>query len=351
MGVGGGGWWWGFGIGVEGWARSVDDGAVAEVPTSSTPGTEPAASIEALPEPRSRPDSSPPPGPLSWASFKRRSPTAPEARRELPELARPKPTPIYRLILQIRDGRSRVRLLHRLRKARVLIASTLIAAVGVLTFLGALVVLMARSAPAWWVDINPHSPATIDLADQVQNGALSHLFEDRHSELLGAVRWPVKMTDEAANAWLNVKLPDWFAKISDGMQWPDSVEQMRMVFDDGSIRIGARVATESGTRIYSAVLEPELRQDGSLWVRARSVSMGRLNIPAGLVLRGAHADAARYIPESLRGTAEAEALFDKLSGKKPLFEDAEVHLGDGRRVKLLELRVRDGSIIALFETQ
>lgn len=288
---------------------------------------------------------------MSWVTFKRRPLGADRTAPELPELAKPAPTPIFKLLMQIRDGRSRVRLVHRLRKARMLIASSLIAVVGVLTFLGALVVLMARSAPAWWVDIDTTSQATIDLADQVQNGALSHLFEDRHSEMLGAVRWPVKMTDEAANAWLNVKLPDWFAKITDGMRWPDSVEQMRMVFEDGSIRIGARVATEDGTRIYSAVLEPELRQDGSLWVRARSVSMGRLNIPAGLVLRGANADAARYIPESLRGTAEAEALFDKLAGKKPLFEDAEVHLGDGRQVKLLELRVRDGSIIALFETQ
>ncbi|HED54525.1 MAG TPA: hypothetical protein ENJ00_10055 [Phycisphaerales bacterium] len=320
-------------------------------PADSAPDMEPAAAIEALPEPRSRSGGSSSPGPMSWVTFKRRPLGADRTAPELPELAKPAPTPIFKLLMQIRDGRSRVRLVHRLRKARMLIASSLIAVVGVLTFLGALVVLMARSAPAWWVDIDTTSQATIDLADQVQNGALSHLFEDRHSEMLGAVRWPVKMTDEAANAWLNVKLPDWFAKITDGMRWPDSVEQMRMVFEDGSIRIGARVATEDGTRIYSAVLEPELRQDGSLWVRARSVSMGRLNIPAGLVLRGANADAARYIPESLRGTAEAEALFDKLAGKKPLFEDAEVHLGDGRQVKLLELRVRDGSIIALFETQ
>lgn len=289
----------------------------------------PSELIEALPAPRSTTDAPPGPAPATWDAFRPSTPedAAPPAKPEAPPPA-PQSLQAY------------------LRTKRGLIAGAAVVLIGAASVAVALGLALARSAPSWWIDVDAEDPRNIELAELVQNGALSHLFEDRQSLVGGSVEWPVKMTDEAANAWMNIKLPEWFAKISDGMTWPDSVTQLQMVFDNGTVRIGARVRTDIGTRIYSCAIVPELRDDGSLWMRARTVSMGRLTLPAAWVLSGADTHAAEYIPEQLRGTAEAEALFEKLTGQLPLFDVAEVSLGDGRRVRLLGLRVRDGSVIA-----
>lgn len=238
-----------------------------------------------------------------------------------------------------------------LRKHRTLVASGAVVLLGAMSLLVALGIVMARSAPSWWVDVDKDSARNRQLSQMVQNGTLTHITADRGTLIGGSVEWPVMMTDEAANAWLNIGLPDWFSKITDGMAWPESVTQIQIVFDSGIIRIGVRATTESGSRIYSCAIRPELHEDGSLWMQARTVSMGKLTLPASWVLRGADAHAAEYIPEQLRGTAQAEALFEKLTGKLPLFEQAEVDLSDGRIVRLTDLRVRDGTVIALCVTE
>lgn len=346
----------------------ADDGGVSDAPANSKADDSAQELMESMPEPRADLGGDPEPA-GSWVEFKRSRPdkgggaqAAPEPERdegepsdsegtgdismETPELARTRHHTLSYAVTHLGDPHERKLLARYFRRKRGLIASAAVVLIGAVSVAVAIGFAMARSAPSWWVDVDAADPRNIELAELVQNGALSHLFEDRQSLVGGSVEWPVKMTDEAANAWLNIKLPEWFAKISDGLAWPDSVQQLQMVFDNGTVRIGARVRTEIGTRIYSCAIVPELHEDGSLWMKAHTVSMGRLTLPAGWVLSGADASAAKYIPEQLRGTAEAEALFEKLTGQLPLFDVAEVSLGDGRRVRLLGLRVRDGTVIA-----
>ena len=238
-----------------------------------------------------------------------------------------------------------------MKRKRAMLASGALVFIGAVCLVAAVGVSLSRSAPSWWIDVDKESERNIELANQVQNLSITYIHADHESVVDGVSQWPVKMTDEAANAWLNISMPAWFTKISDGMDWPESISQVQIVFDSGTLRLGVRVRTEIGTRIYSCAIVPELRDDGSLWMKASTVSMGRLTLPASWMLRGAESHAAGYIPEQLRGTAEAEALFEKLTGQLPLFDVAEVKLGDGRRVRLLDLRVRDGTIITLFETK
>jgi len=269
-----------------------------------------------------------------------------EEAEPVTRVSKKKGSAFWYALVHLNNAHERRRLLHLMKRKRALLASGALVFIGVVSLAAAVGFSLARSAPSWWVDIDKQSPRNIELAELVQNGALSHLFEDRKVLIGGAVEWPVKMTDEAANAWMNIKLPEWFANISDGMEWPETVTQIQIVFDSGTINMGIRVLTDGGSRIYSCAIVPELRDDGSLWMKARTVSMGRLTVPAGWVLRGAESSADGFIPEQLRGTAEAEALFEKLTGKLPLFDVAEVSLGDGRIVRLLGLRVRDGTVIA-----
>lgn len=332
-----------------------------DAPTSPTPDASGSQSLDALPEPRSREpvddESS-----ASWAEFKP-SVKPDESGGGAPAVEADAPTPevqelenkprwsVWYSLTHLSDAKERRRLARFMRRKRAILASAMVVVLGVASIGAALSVSLARSAPSWWVDVDKDAQRNIDLSNQVQNGTLTHITADRGTLIGGSVEWPVMMTDEAANAWLNIGLPDWFSKISGGMPWPESVTQIQIVFDSGTVRIGVRALTETGSRIYSCAIEPELREDGSLWMKAKTVSMGKLTLPASWVLRGADTSAANYIPEQLRGTAQAEALFEKLTGQLPLFELAEVDLSDGRVVRLTDLRVRDGTVIALCVTR
>jgi hypothetical protein len=361
-----------WGIGVEAGGKSADDASVPADPTNLNPDSSDQQVLEELPAPRVGAESKGEPAVAqrkgedgTWAEFKPSKDTdddfggyganepKDEARSELSVQERTKKNVsvlLYTLI-HIRDPRQRRRLLIAVKRRRAMLASGALAFIGVACLIAAVGFSLARSAPSWWVDVDKESIRNIELADQVQNLSITYIHADHDSLVEGVSQWPVKMTDEAANAWLNINMPGWFTKISDGMDWPESISQVQMVFDNGTVHLGVRVRTEIGTRIYSCAIVPELHDDGSLWMKARTVSMGRLKLPASWVLRGAESHAGGFIPEELRGTAEAEALFEKLTGKLPLFDVAEVKLGDGRRVRLLDLRVRDGSIITLFETK
>ncbi|RNC80292.1 MAG: hypothetical protein ED559_00300 [Phycisphaera sp.] len=332
-----------------------------DAPTSPTPDASDSQSLDALPEPRSK-------GPVdaessaTWTEFKPsakpdesgvESPAdeADAHTLEAPELEDKPRWSVWRSLTHLSDPKERRRLARFMRRKRAILASVMVVVLGVVSIGAAISVSLARAAPSWWVDVDKASQRNIDLSNQVQNGTLTHITADRGTLIGGSVEWPVMMTDEAANAWLNIGLPDWFSKISGGMPWPESVTQIQIVFDSGTVRIGVRALTETGSRIYSCAIVPELRDDGSLWMKAKTVSMGKLTLPASWVLRGADTSAASYIPEQLRGTAQAEALFEKLTGQLPLFELAEVDLSDGRVVRLTDLRVRDGTVIALCVTR
>lgn len=213
-----------------------------------------------------------------------------------------------------------------------------------------------------------------ELARLVENGAISHITADHQGSgegALEAVVWPVKLSDDGANAWLQLRLPVWLPKLTagefrevinergevvdrvpiDGLAWPEAVSEVRAAFKDGRFRIGASVGRGADARYFSATLAPEIREDGSLWMRATSVSIGRLTLPAWLVLGDDGGLVRGWMPPELRETAEAEAIFEKLAGLEPVFEDAVIRLGDGRRVRLLSLAVGEASLVAQFRTE
>ncbi len=236
---------------------------------------------------------------------------------------------------------------------------------------GLAVMTMADAEPRWWSGASVRSIEMADLARRVENGAITHITADHQGATDEAVEWPVKLSDDGANAWLNLRLPVWLPRMTaeefvdvrsasgalverrpvGGVRWPESVDEVRVAFVDGRFRIGARVRTGEGTRVFGATLAPEVRGDGSLWMKATGVSIGRLSLPAGLVL-GADGGALReHLPASLVDSAEGEAIFSKLAGEAPMFEDAVIRLGDGRRVRLLSLEVASDSLVAWFRTE
>ena len=98
-------------------------------------------------------------------------------------------------------------------------------------------------------------------------------------------------------------------------------------------------------------LDPQIREDGSLWMPARWVSVGRLAVPGDWVID--HADRRRdqFIPEDLKDLPETAAMFRAFAGEAPIATDAVVTLGDGRVVRLLEMRPADGRLELTCRTE
>ncbi|MEO1716437.1 MAG: hypothetical protein AAFR76_04935 [Planctomycetota bacterium] len=237
---------------------------------------------------------------------------------------------------------------------------------------GLFAMTLADSEPRWWSGASLRSIEMAELARRVENGAITHITADHQGATTEAVEWPVKLSDDGANAWLNLRLPVWLPRMTaeefedvydargalverapvGGVRWPESVDEVRVAFVDGRFRIGARVRTgDRRTRVFGATLAPEVRGDGSLWMRATSVSVGRLGLPARLVLGRDGGRLREHLPVSLVDSAEGEAIFTKLAGDAPMFEDAVIRLGDGRRVRLLSLDVQNDSLVAWFRTE
>lgn len=264
-----------------------------------------------------------------------------------------------------------LRRVRRVRRSKLALAWSAGVGLSGAVIAGLVVATLVRSVPAWWGALDLRDGRMSDLARRVENGAITHITADHQGATRAAVEWPVKLTDEGANAWLNLRLPGWLPRMTaetfadvvdargelvgrepvDGLRWPESVEEVRVAFVDGRFRVGARVRSGDGSRVYSATLAPEVRADGSLWMRAASVSVGRLTLPAWVVLGRDGGRLRGAMPEGLRATAEAEAVFEKLAGAAPLFEDAVIRLGDGRRVRLLSLEVAEDSLVAWFRTE
>lgn len=207
--------------------------------------------------------------------------------------------------------------------------------VGLLS-LGALVAFsLSGQAPAWWRTVRTDDPRTKQTAIAIENGLWNALYERRPP---GQERWHVWVGAHDANSWLNTTMRDWVASQWELVGWPQELEEVQVEFMDGLIAVGLRVNTPEGVRYVSAVVEPIIDENGALWMPARTVSLGRLTLPAGVLLDYLRRNQEQYVPPALLTLPETQAIFAALEGTAPLVDNASQSLGDGRRVRLIALR-------------
>lgn len=207
--------------------------------------------------------------------------------------------------------------------------------VAVLTLAVVIAYSLVEQAPAWWRTVKTEDPRTEQTAVAIENGLWNALYQRREP---GAERWHVWISAQDSNAWLNTTMRDWVASQWELVGWPKELEQVQVEFMDGYIAIGLRVRMPDGVRYVSAVVEPIIDQDGALWLPARTVSVGRLTLPAGVLLDYVRRNQDEYVPPALLTLPETEAIFLALEGKAPLIENASQSLGDGRRVRMIAMR-------------
>lgn len=203
----------------------------------------------------------------------------------------------------------------------------------------------ANAVPAWWPRVDGQDPGTIEEAQTLERAFASQVSKVRQGDGQGGADWRVAINPVSANAWLAARLRPWVE--SERAGWPDEVEQVRVAFLGDRVALGARVRGASGPVIVWATLTPEVRQDGSVWVHAHDARVGTLPVPGGLAVSRLQ----REVDGRLGEKAGAVPLSRVLAGEAPLSVEPVVHLPDGRDVRILELRARNGRMELSLRTE
>ncbi len=215
--------------------------------------------------------------------------------------------------------------------------------------------------PAWFDPPAPGDPRAGAAGEAVQAAILTQLTAVRPSDPArppdagwASEPWGLAVVQDEANAWLATLLPRWLANQEWGSA-AESVEVAQVRFDEPTIDLAVRVRAGNGTRVLSARFRPFVDRDGSLWIPAERLAIGRLPIPVEWASGQARRAADRYLPPN--GTSDPAArllvtrLLAALDGRDPITRGPVIRLEDGRRVRLLALRPREGRLEAVFRTE
>jgi hypothetical protein len=147
---------------------------------------------------------------------------------------------------------------------------------------GAALYALSRREPEWWYRPDAGTPLA---AERVENQVVSELSLARPAQETGPYRsggWTLEVTQAEANAWLATRLRLWVE--NRGGRWPAQVEGVSVAFRPGRVLLGVKLGEGYGGRVVSGAASPEVREDGSVWLRVEGVSLGGLPVPANVVL-------------------------------------------------------------------
>jgi len=217
---------------------------------------------------------------------------------------------------------------------------------------------LTRAAPGWWN--TPRDDETARArATAMENAAVSELYRARprgtdgppaESAAWMSETWSVGLLENDINAWLAARMPRWLEGRPGLPDWPPTMSQLQVRFDNGAVRAGVRVDTPDGPRFVTASFRPEIDDRGSLWLRASWVHIGRLPVPASWVI-GSGDDGDGVLPPELLERPEAALFLGMARGDAPVADAPLVRLEDRRRVRLLGVRVRPGRLELTMRTE
>lgn len=222
---------------------------------------------------------------------------------------------------------------------------------------GALVaVMMTRAAPSWWSGLNADDAALRHAGQEIEHAVVRQLSAVRDPDPAPgdgwrSAPWAVSMDAADANAWLNTRLRLWLANQDRSFAWPSQVGQVQVRFEEGTVRIGMMVRAGGRDQVLSAALRPVLHADGSLWLPASTVQIGRLRLPASWFLDRAQHDPGAYMPRDLAAVPEVREMLRVFRGERPAVREAVIGVDEGRRVRLLGIQPRDGRVEITARTE
>lgn len=224
---------------------------------------------------------------------------------------------------------------HPPRRARRRLASAGVGLIALVCILGASVWSLARARPGWWSDLRPDDPQVRATARAVENGVINHLHHIRPPD----AAWTVTLKTEDANAWLAVLFPRWLEQHGNAAAL-DAWTGWHVDFLPGRIRLAAR--SRDG-RYLAADVRPTVDPQGALRVIAERVRIGRLALPASVVID--------RLPDDARWLAPGDDPRGVLRGTAPALTDPSLRLADGRRVRLVRIEPKDGVLWITCRTE
>ena len=212
------------------------------------------------------------------------------------------------------------------------------ARIGVWLILGALALVtcaipaiwfLTTLEPSWWRDPPSPSASVARGAEAVERAFSAELA--RHHD--PGQTWSIEVTEDAANAWLNHRLPLWLAH--EGIELPWAVEAISARFGSGSIRVGAARPAGATPRIVGVTLSPRVDAPaGALHATVRRLHLGAVTIPGALADRAASAVLG----------SDAEAWAGRIVDGDRTFTVRPIELSDGRSVTLVGIVVQEGRV-------
>jgi hypothetical protein len=229
-------------------------------------------------------------------------------------------------------------------------------AVALVTCSVALAMTLADQTPVWWRSVRGDDPKTLARGIEVENRTGNIIYKVRPADTAAPDRyqsevWTVDFSAPEANAWLNARLPGWLGSQWEESVWPSEMSEVQVEFRDGLVAVGARITLGGRQRYFTATIEPQIHADGSLWLPARWVSVGRLAAPGDWVVEYAGRRREQFVPEDLKDLPETATMFRAFAGEAPMARDAVVTLGDGRVVRLLAMAPADGRLQFVCRTE
>jgi hypothetical protein len=220
---------------------------------------------------------------------------------------------------------------RRLRIALVLIA---------LFILGAIVLWrISRSPPAWYRPPDALDTAVNELADRVEY----RLVEEAQKVRPLHERWSLRVRENQINSWLATRLPKWLAHRGD-TSWSQRAGTPQVRLEPGAISLAVPVLGGASARTVVARVHPDLVDD-KLHITVDRVAVGKIALPGEplsnlltLIQPALPPDWEAPVTELAEALAEGQMI------------DPVIELADGRRVRLLAIRLDDGVLEFTAET-
>lgn len=199
--------------------------------------------------------------------------------------------------------------------------------------IGVVVVVLASRSPRWFVPVVVDTSMR-EMAQRLENRIITEAYRYRgvpREGPKGAPRqtgenWTLRITEQEATAWLSVKLPEWLVNHDPAARLPASVGDLQAHFSGGRVLVGGRA--EGATVSVSA--SPVVAN--GVWLSGVRAGLGSLQLPLWL---GGWA----IVKKDAALNADGEAVWKAIRGEAPILKDASVKLEDGRRVRVIAVRM------------
>jgi len=189
---------------------------------------------------------------------------------------------------------------------------------------------LAGRAPSWWAPLDGASADVRAAGEALENRTVNALHRIRGR----GERWTLEVDEPAVNAWLAARWDNWLRSEparAAGLEPLREIESLAVRFDTDRLRVGARLPDRLGRRILAAALAVESANatgggggGEAPRIELLEAAAGRLPLPVRLL--------------RARITSTDTVVLDESGVVTPPWP-VEIRLGDGRRVRVLDVEL------------